>query len=113
MQVVDGLTGVVAAVGDDAVAVLQALGLCDLGSHGQTVTGQGGILLGDLAHAGNVGLGDHQNVGGRLGSDVPEGKDLVILVDLGRGDDPGSDLTEQTVFHDKFLLNSRFLAPSL
>ena len=104
VQVVDGLTGVVAAVGDDAVAVFQALGLCHLGSHHQTVGNDPGVLSADGAHAGDMRLGDHQDVGGSLGRDVPEGQAQVILVDLGGGDGAGDDLAEQTVFNDKILL---------
>ncbi|MNH41032.1 hypothetical protein D3C79_1024480 [compost metagenome] len=42
-------------------------------------------------------LRDHQEVHGRLGGDVVEGEDLVVLVEFARGDLPGSDFAEQTV----------------
>ena len=44
-------------------------------------------------------LGDHQEVGGRLGVNVIEGIDLVILVDLGGGDFSPAILPEQTIAH--------------
>ena len=85
MQVRHGLTRVGAAVADHPVAPRQPLRRRDLGDDLKNVGDHGAVFLRDAVAAGNVSLGDHQNVGRRLGMDVPEGEDLVILVDLGRG----------------------------
>jgi len=94
VEVVDGLAGVVAAVANNAVAVFQAFRLGDGGDHLKNVGHNGGIFRGDLGDAADVGLGDHQNVGGSLGGNVPEGQNLVVLIHLGGGDHPCCDLAE-------------------
>ena len=94
MQMVDALAAVVAAVGDHAEAVIQTLGLGDLGDHFENVGHNSGILRSDGAAAVDVGLGNHQNVGGSLGSDVPEGVDGFILINLGGRDVACYDLSE-------------------
>ena len=81
VEVHDGLAGVDALVGDDAETVLQALDLGDLldgVSHG--AHGLGGHVVGDVAV---VLLGDHECVDRRLGVEVVEGDDLVVLIDNG------------------------------
>ena len=85
MQVRHGLTRVGAAVADHPVATRQPLRRRDLGDDLKNVGDHGAVFFRDAVAAGDVGLGDHQNVGRRLGVDVPEGEDLVILVDLGGG----------------------------
>ena len=76
VQVMDGLTGIVAAVGNHPVTVFQAFGGCDLRDHGENMGDHIGIFSGNLGNGGNMSLGDHQNVGGGLGGNVPEGQDL-------------------------------------
>lgn len=81
MEMHDGLTGIDALVGDDAETVLQALGLGDLldgVSHG--AHGLGRHVIGDIAV---VLLGDHERVDRRLGVEVVEGDDLIVLIDNG------------------------------
>ena len=103
MQVGNGLAGITAAVGNHAVAVFQTLLLCNFWDHGENMGDQRRIFLCDLSNRGDVTFGNHQNVGRRLGRDMPEGEDLVILIYLGRRDLTGSDLAKQTI-HNKHLL---------
>ena len=101
MEMHDGLTGVDALVGDDAETVLQTLGLGDLldgVSHG--AHGLGRYVVGDVAV---VLLGDHERVDRRLGIEVVERDDLVILVDDGRGDLVVSNFAEDAITHGWFL----------
>ena len=86
VQMLHALAGIGAAVGDDPVAVFQTFCLGDLGDHPEDVGHHSAVFFGDAVAVGNVGLGDHQHVGGSLGGNVPEGVDQVVLVDLGRGD---------------------------
>jgi hypothetical protein len=44
-------------------------------------------------------VGDHENVHGRRGVDVPEGSHIVGPEDLVRGDLIGHDLAEETIAH--------------
>ena len=94
MQVVYGLAGVVTAVGDHPVAVFQALGPGNLGNDRENMGNHSAVFGADAVAVGNVCLGHHQNMGGSLGSDVPESQDGIVLVNLGRGDVPGDDLAE-------------------
>ena len=81
MEVHDGLAGVDALVGDDAETVLQALGLGNLvDGVGHGADGLGRHVVGDVAV---VLLGDHERVDRRLGVEVVEGDDLVVLIDNG------------------------------
>ena len=101
MEVHDGLTGVDALVGDDAETVLQALGLSDLlDGMGHGAHGLGGHVIGDVTV---VLLGDHERVDRRLGVEVVEGDDLVVLVDNSRGDLVVGDFTEDAITHGWFL----------
>ena len=101
MEVHDGLTGVNALVGDDAETVLQALGLSDLldgVSHG--AHGLGRYVVSDVAV---VLLGDHERVDRRLGIEVVERDDLIVLIDNGRGDLVVGDFAEDAITPGWFL----------
>ena len=71
--------------------------LKDMGHHGA-------VAAVHLGHGADMGLGDHQEMGGRLGRDIVEGVADVILLDLAAGDLPGHDLAEQTIRHLDTLL---------
>ena len=87
------LPRLLADVGDHPVAV-QPLFLCQLGNDLEDMSHHCAVVRGDLRHRANVGLGYHQEVGGRLGINVIEGVAHVVLVDLAAGDLPGNDLAE-------------------
>ena len=96
MQMLNGLTGVGAAVADHAITILQAFSLGDLGDHLKDVSNNSAVFSGDAVAIFNVGLGNHQHMGGSLGIDVPEGVDGFVLIDLGGRDLTGDNLAEQT-----------------
>lgn len=101
VEVHDGLAGVDALVGDDAETVLQTLGLGDLldgVSHG--AHGLGRHVVGDVAV---VLLGDHERVDRRLGVEVVERDDLVVLIDNGRGNLVAGNFAENAITHGWFL----------
>ena len=99
MQVLHGLARVAAAVADHPVAACQTLGLGDSRNDLKDVGHHRTVFGADTVTVGDVDLGHHQNVGRRLGVDIPEGEDGVVLVDLGRGNFPRDDFTEQTIRH--------------
>ena len=100
MQVEHALPRLLADVGDHPVAV-QALLLRQPGDDLEDVGHHRAVVRRDLGHGADVGLGHHQEVGGRLGIDVVEGVADIVLVDLAAGDLPGNDLAEQTIGHFK------------
>ena len=69
----DALAAVFTAVGNDPVTVLETFGGSNLGDHLKDVGDHSGVFGSDAVAAVDMGLGHHQNVGGSLGSDVPEG----------------------------------------
>ena len=69
-------------------------------SHG--AHGLGGHVVGDVAV---VLLGDHERVDRRLGIQVVERDDLVVLIDNGRGDLVVSNFAEDAITHSWFLSN--------
>jgi len=48
-------------------------------------------------------LGDHERMDRRLGIEVVEGDDLVILIDNGRGDLVVGNFAEDAIAHSWFL----------
>ena len=93
MQMHDALPCLLADVGDDPVA-LQPLLLGHLGDDLEHVGNHGAVVAVHLGHRVDVGLGNHQEMGGRLRIDVVERIADVVLVDLAAGDLPCRDLTE-------------------
>ena len=100
MQVLYALATVLADVGDHAVAITKPRDLGDFGNGrkdgGDKVRGLGRHFVG----GGEVGLGDHEDVDGRLGCDVVERVDAFVLVHFFGGDHPCDDLTKQAIVHD-------------
>ena len=89
----DALTGLLADVGDDAVALQPQL-LGYLGDDSEDVSHHGGVVLGHLGNGGDVGLGDDQEVGGSLGIDVIKGEADLVLIDFIGRDLAFGDFTE-------------------
>jgi hypothetical protein len=55
-----------------------------------------GVIRPEIVQAGYMAPGDEEDVGGGLGVDVPEGKDMIILMDLVGGKFPRGNSAEQT-----------------
>ena len=94
VQVMDTLTAVITAVGNHAETVYQAFASGNLGDYFKNVGNNSRVVGSDGAAAVDVSLGNHQNVSGCLGSDVPEGVDGLVFIDLGGGDVPGDNFAE-------------------
>ena len=106
MQMKNTLPCLLTDVGDYPVA-LQPLFFSQLRDHLKDVSHNTAVIGCHFRHRANVGLGNHQKVGGCLGCNVVEGKAHVILVDLAAGDLPGSDTAKQTLRHNSNLLSSQ------
>ena len=91
------LTGIVAAVADHAVAVLQFFGSGDGGDGFENVGDNGAVFSSYTVNRGDVALGNHKDVGRCLGSDVAKCEDLIVPIDLGGGDLTGNNFTEQAI----------------
>ena len=100
VDVVDGLAGEFADVGDDAVAVRKALLLRELRDDAVDVADDGLILRRHLGGGGKMLLRDDEEVHGGQGADILEDVAELVLIDLGRRDLPRDDLAEQTIRHD-------------
>ena len=94
MQVMHRLTGICATVGNHTIAARQLLGSGNLRNDLKDVGNHSGVVRSDAIAVGDMGLGNHQHVGGCLGSDVPEGVDSLILVNLGGRNVAGDDFAE-------------------
>lgn len=83
VQMGHSLAAVLAAVVDNAVAVVgEAQLACDFGDNLVNTRHVVGIFGGYVIHRRDVLLGNDDNVERRLGVDVVEGINQVILVDL-------------------------------
>ena len=101
MKVGHGFPAVGAVVDDQAVAGVgseKPLGFRDFPARHQQMAQKGCIVRLRGADAGNDPLGNDENMNRRLGTDVPEGEALIILVDDVRGDLAGDDFFEQGHF---------------
>ncbi|MCY1206916.1 hypothetical protein D9M72_184990 [compost metagenome] len=58
---------------------------------------QGLVVFGEVGEGGNVLLRDYQEVHGGLRRDIVEGDDVIVFIELARGNLPGGDFAEQTV----------------
>ena len=97
MQVLDRLTAVLTAVGDDAVAVHKPLGGGDLRDHLEDAGHVAAVLGIHLVSRGHVSLRNDEDVGGSHGGDVAESVHQLVLVHLGGGNIPRDDLAENAV----------------
>ena len=96
----NALTAVLADVGDDAVAIFKSCDLGDLGDGGEDGGNKVGGLVRHLVSGCDVRFGNDENVDGRLGRDVVEGVDGLVLIDFFGGDHTLDDLTKQAIVHD-------------
>ena len=94
MQVMHGLTGILSAVTDHTIAVCQVFCGSDGGDDFKNVGNHGTVFSGDAINGRDMHLGNHQNVGGCLGVDIPECIYGFVLINLGGGDLPGDNFTE-------------------
>ena len=91
VQVEHALPRLLSTVGDHPeLGNAQVLG--DLGNHLKAVGHHGGIFRRNLPAGCNVGLGNHQEMGGCLGINVIKGIDQFVLIDLLGGNFSPGDL---------------------
>jgi len=74
-----------------------------------TAATRGGLVR-HLVSGRDVRFGNDENVDRRLGRDVVEGVDGLVLVHFFGGDHPCDDLTKQAIVHDSSPLCARALA---
>ena len=86
VQVFHGLARVLAHVGDDTVAIVEALLLGELGDDGKHMAQQRAIGLRQCSSRRDVLFRDDQKMHFRLRGDVIKGNHLIVLVELLRGD---------------------------
>lgn len=81
-------------IDDKAIALSQPFLLSDILGRIQDV--QVVPCVGKVGQARNLGPGHDQDVGGRHGSDVSKGEDVLVLIDDGRGNFALDDSSEES-----------------
>ena len=101
MEMRYGLTSIGTTVGDDTIAVFDACELCDFRDIFKNIRNDTAVCARDFIHTRNVCFGNDENMDRRLGRDVAECENLIILVNLGGRDHTVNDFAEKTVFHNR------------
>ena len=100
MEVEHRLPAVLAVVRDQAITgALQTFTAGEVPGDEEEPAEQRGIVHVGVPHGPDVAPRDQQDVHGGLRVDVPEGDDVVVLVDDVRRDLSSGDLAEQAVAH--------------
>lgn len=99
VEVFYGLACVLAAVGDNAVAVGEAQNGGQVADHGKDMADGGLVGLVDTVSGLDMLLGDHQEMLGSHGSDIVESQAQLVFVQLLGRDLALNDLAENAVFH--------------
>ena len=97
MEVMDRLTRIVAAVGDNAIAARKAFILRYLCNNLENMGDDSRILFVYLRDGGNVLLRDNENVSRCLRSYITECEDELILINLRRGNIPRYYFAKQAI----------------
>jgi hypothetical protein len=103
MQVEDGLPCIGAVIHDQA-ALPGAVFTGEFGAEADHFADERVVFPGKRGRAAEVFFGDDQEMGGRLGGDIPEGEDVIILIDFLSGNFTVDDFTENTGAGHLFLL---------
>ena len=106
MQVEDGLSRLGAVIHDQP-AVFRAVFPGQLRADADDLADERLVLGGNRPRAAEMFLGNDQKMGGRLGGDVPEGNDLIVLMQFFGRDFTAGDPAEKTGAAHPFLLVSR------
>ena len=99
VQMVHGLAGIGAAVGNNAVAVADAGAGSDERNVFENISDFVAGFLGDVLNGIHVHFRDDKNVDGGLGVQVLEGKDLIVFINFGAGNESCGDFTKNTILH--------------
>ena len=97
MDVMHGLSAQVIAVHHHPESLRAALLVGQALGGKENMPGQELVCLAQVIEGADVLLGDHQKMHRGLRPDIVEGDNLVIFIQLARGDVSGDDLAEQTV----------------
>ena len=99
VEVVNGLASIGAAVGNNAVTVANACAGGDQGNVFKNVSNFSTGFFRDIFNGVHVHFRNDKNVDGGLGIQILESENLVIFVNLGRGDESCCDFTKNTILH--------------
>src|SRR5262245_29161057 len=100
MDVEHSLTGVAFRIEDDSIALVRIPVLFRDGGRGSLYRAHERIIMrAEIVERGDVATRNNQDVQRRLRVDVPDGDELVVLVDKASRDLSRDDLAEKTVAH--------------
>ncbi len=94
VQMLDALAAVLAAVGDDTVAVGESFRCGNFGNHLKNTRRVCAVFFVDAVGGHDMFLWNDQNMHGRHGGNIAEGVDPFVFVYLGRGNVSFDDLAE-------------------
>jgi hypothetical protein len=97
VQVEHGLSGAGAHVQNSAVSVVNIALASDRGGGEVAAADEFGVVSFSLFQASEMFLRDDENVRGRFGVDVFEGKYMVVFIDFLRGNFAAEDAAEEAV----------------
>ena len=100
MQMKYRLSGAGTNVVHGPVSVFDAALAANLRRHQIAVADDLGIFRCGILQIHNMPLGNDEHVRRRLGIDIFEGVDLIVFVNLLRGNLTGDDLAEEAIVHD-------------
>jgi hypothetical protein len=95
------LTGAGAVIKDGPEGITNTLLAGDISGNTHHLADHLFVLFAYLARTTYMFLGDNQKVGRGLGTDVPEGIHVIILIELVGGDITINDFAKETVVHEK------------
>jgi hypothetical protein len=99
VQMKDGLPGMRANIGHEAIALLQIELVGQLLSDCKNMCQNRSILRGQIGHRGNMARWNDQKMMGSLGIDILKGHHILVLVHNIAGNLALDDLTKQAILH--------------
>jgi len=103
VQVKDGLPGVRANIGHEAIALLQIEFMGQLLGNHKDVCQNGTILRGQIRHRGDMTFWNDQKMVGSLWMDILKGHNIIILIHNIAGNLALDDLTKETILHKNLI----------
>jgi len=106
MQVEYSLSGVGAAVRNDAITVCASSELCNIGNLLEYFCNNTAVFSIDFINGSDVFFGYYKYMTGSFGIDILEREHIIVFVNLGRGDFTRYNFTEKAVhFQSPLYLN--------
>ena len=97
VEMVDGLTAIVAGIHYDTVATIELLSTRQLRGRSHQMSQNRGVRFGRVGHGGHMLFGNDEEVPGRLRMDVGKRKCMLVFEKTLRRNRAGNDPAEETI----------------